>query len=642
MIWYIKRILTFSFAEFFFRLKQYYKGNIVDRRKSNDYPLVETLNTVKVLSVTDDIIDKLDFSESFFIFSTPYQTKDIVNWHYDPYSGNTFPQIFYKDINIRSHQTGSAKHVWEVNRMVILPHLAIAYRKTRDQKHLSEIIRLLESWKIQNPYLTGVNWYSNIEVNIRLINWFLTWEILDADKICKEQSSFNTFCTNTWLPLIHRHCVYSYENPSLFSSANNHLLSEYSGLFTACSKWVFPESAKWLKYAQKGLEKEIQLQHSAEGINKEQASEYIQFITDFLFYPYFIGIKTNNLFSKNYTQTFKKILEYIDQLLDIKGNYLRYGDDDDGRVAWLDCNPHHNNFVSLLISGDILFHTTFAGRYTTEPDQKNMILFGEDAFDLFRTGEITPSKKESRIYRPEGHCFLRTETEDSGIVEFYMDAAPLGFLSIAAHGHSDALAVQLKIDENEILIDPGTYCYHTDPAWRAYFTSSLAHNTITINHENQATYIGPTLWINHYTCSIDEVSDLDDIINISASHNGYNKIGVSHSRTVRFEKNKLSIQISDSIHAQKPNETFPITFPLHIHPQNHVELKDKTLFIHIPNKSIISIKLDQQLEYELLFGNENPIAGWYSPGFYIKKPCWMLLGKGSLHGKIELKTIIQR
>ncbi len=37
-------------------------------------------------------------------------------------------------------------------------------------------MRLISSWTAQNPYLTGINWYSNIEANIRLINWFLTWK----------------------------------------------------------------------------------------------------------------------------------------------------------------------------------------------------------------------------------------------------------------------------------------------------------------------------------------------------------------------------------------------------------------------------------------------------------------------------------
>ncbi len=41
------------------------------------------------------------------------------------------------------------------------------------------------------------------------------------------------------------------------------------------------------------------------------------------------------------------------------------------------------------------------------------------------------------------------------------DAAPLGFLSIAAHGHADALSFILHVDGSPILVDPGTFMYHT-------------------------------------------------------------------------------------------------------------------------------------------------------------------------------------
>jgi hypothetical protein len=41
------------------------------------------------------------------------------------------------------------------------------------------------------------------------------------------------------------------------------------------------------------------------------------------------------------------------------------------------------------------------------------------------------------------------------------DAAPLGFLSIAAHGHADALSFILHVDGSPILVDPGMFTYHT-------------------------------------------------------------------------------------------------------------------------------------------------------------------------------------
>ena len=73
---------------------------------------------------------------------------------------------------------------------------------------------------------------------------------------------------------------------------------------------------------------------------------------------------------------------------------------------------------------------------------------------------------------PATTCWARRfETPDE--VRLLVDAGPLGYLSIAAHGHADALSFVLNVGDREILVDPGTYAYHTDPAWRRYFRSTL-------------------------------------------------------------------------------------------------------------------------------------------------------------------------
>ena len=56
------------------------------------------------------------------------------------------------------------------------------------------------------------------------------------------------------------------------------------------------------------------------------------------------------------------------------------------------------------------------------------------------------------------------------------DCGNLGFRSIAAHGHADALSLTVSARGDAVLIDPGTYDYFTYRAWRSYFRSTRAHN----------------------------------------------------------------------------------------------------------------------------------------------------------------------
>ena len=77
-----------------------------------------------------------------------------------------------------------------------------------------------------------------------------------------------------------------------------------------------------------------------------------------------------------------------------------------------------------------------------------------------------------------------------------MDAGPLGYLSIAAHGHADCLAFTLAVAGRAILIDPGTYCYHSEPEWRDYFRGTAAHNTVRVDGCDQSEIGGAFMWLS--------------------------------------------------------------------------------------------------------------------------------------------------
>ena len=86
-----------------------------------------------------------------------------------------------------------------------------------------------------------------------------------------------------------------------------------------------------------------------------------------------------------------------------------------------------------------------------------------------------------RLFADAGICLLRTPPEDGPEIWCRCDGGPHGFLSIAAHAHADALSVEVRHGGVDVLVDPGTYCYHGEPEWRSYFRSTLAHNTIEVD-----------------------------------------------------------------------------------------------------------------------------------------------------------------
>lgn len=636
--WYLNRLKTMSLLEIPYRFKQLIQKKIESKfyagESISSITIPETKGVLKLDEINASIYDNRIsiFGKDFDFF------KDELNWHQDIFSGESFAQTFSKSINIRNNQNLSAKNVWEINRLQFLIHIAINYRITNEEKYLKRFIEINESWIEENPYLLGVNWYSNIEVNLRLINWFFCWEVLQVDKLKGISEKFKEFVETKWLPSIYQHCKYSYKNPSKYSSANNHLVSEYSGLYMACSLWDFKEADKWRKYAKSGLEKEIVTQHS-NGVNKEEAAEYIQFITDFFLLPYVVGSKIKDDFSENYKIKLKEILDYIHVFTDMNINFPKYGDEDDGYVLNFSEDDHFNNFQSLLVSASILFSDSNYLKKGCVFDVKNLILFQEEGKSRFE--DLTKNKissKESAFYQKEGHFIFRKSVENKEIYAHF-DIAPLGFLSIAAHGHSDALSFLLHINGKPFFVDSGTYSYHTEKKWRNYFVSSKAHNTITIDDQNQAFHASDTMWLDHFKPEVISCLQEEEVECVVGTYQ--NKSKVQHIRSFQFNRSSDEFLIEDEIIVNDEKE-HKIFMPFHLHPSIKVEEKSDNCYL-LSNEvgDLVELEMDSKLKGSVIKGELNPLLGWYSDSFMQKEPIFVVFGELKIGMSIKLKTKIK-
>src|SRR6185436_10251070 len=102
-----------------------------------------------------------------------------------------------------------------------------------------------------------------------------------------------------------------------------------------------------------------------------------------------------------------------------------------------------------------------------------------------------------RQFAESGYYLLGGGFDTPDEVRLLVDCGALGYLSLAAHGHADALSFTLNIGDREILVDPGTYAYHTEPEWRRYFRGTLAHNTVTVDDQDQSVQAGNFMWTDH-------------------------------------------------------------------------------------------------------------------------------------------------
>ncbi len=97
----------------------------------------------------------------------------------------------------------------------------------------------------------------------------------------------------------------------------------------------------------------------------------------------------------------------------------------------------------------------------------------------------------------------------------------------------------------DVLADPGTYCYHGEPAWRSYFRSTIAHNTVELGGRSQSGDGGPFLWHHHANATEIDVQDIGDAAEWTAEHDGYQP--ARHRRCVRLDRASRTIDLVDEI-----------------------------------------------------------------------------------------------
>src|SRR5690606_21836815 len=160
-----------------------------------------------------------------------------------------------------------------------------------------------------------------------------------------------------------------------------------------------------------------------------------------------------------------------------------------------------------------------------------------------------PREEAARVFPHGGYYVLGRDFGGAEEVQAVFDAGPLGFLSIAAHGHADCLSMTLSVAGRAQLVDPGTYVYHAEPEWRDYFRGTAAHNTVRVDGVDQSRIGGQFLWLEKAEAKVDRFESTAHHDEIVASHDGYERLPdpVRHERRVRYCKRTDVFEVVDRL-----------------------------------------------------------------------------------------------
>jgi Heparinase II/III-like protein/Heparinase II/III N-terminus len=560
------------------------------------------------------------------------------DWFLDPVTGRRAPQADYCfSVDHRAEGvTGNVKQLWELSRLQHVTVLAGAFALSGDERYADLAARHLRSWWSENPFLSGVHWTSGIEVGLRLITWVWARRLLDRWEHVRELFEDNDLA----LAQIWWHQRYLSAFRSRGSSANNHVIAEAAGQLVAglAFPW-FEESDGWTVRAAELLEMELARNTFPSGVNREMAFDYHGFVAELGLVAAVEADSAGRPLSERTWELLCRMLDVVAATLDVQLRAPRQGDGDDGRALVLGA-PGANRWQGLLAFGAAVFGAP-AWWPTAVHDAESTLLASMAGYHR----RVDRPRRRPSHFAESGLTIMRSLPEDGGEIWCRCDAGPHGYLSIAAHAHADALAVEVRHRGTDILADPGTYCYQGEPAWRRYFRSTLGHNTVELAGRDQSVSGGPTLWTRHAHGQLVELSvgDHAEVRRWSGEHDGYAVLQppARHRRTVQLSSRCRLLEIVDDVETEGAH---PVRMAFHLGPRVQVRLEGtraELTWDDREQRASATLCLPDGLAWTTARGVTDPVLGWYSSGFGEKEPATTLLGEGLCRGHARYATALQ-
>jgi hypothetical protein len=590
--WYINRLRVMDGRELVYRLRERASLRALEKSQQNPAVAVQNPNHEAFVFCTSPtpLLPRLEWN----VAANEARTTELLEgrwpalgyawrftdspncWHRAPDSGAMWPTDYFARIPYRhGNPFGDVRVVWEPSRLQQLVSLALlAARKKYREPAAALFERQLASWVEANPPYRGVHYVSAMECALRLIAVCHAADLLRSCLVDRR---------GTWrcvIAIVASHARLIHSRLSLHSSAGNHTIAEGAALIYAGA--LFPElehAPEWRDVGGAILNSEYQRQVFPDGGGVEQAPAYLQLITD-------LAWLSQRLLDSHDAASIERI--------DRSGQFL------EGIRA-------PNGALPTLGDSD--------GGFALSPF-------------LRRTRDKTRDLRPRVLFPNSGYTILRSR--EGGARQILFDHGPLGMAPMHAHGHADALSVTLRQADVDLLIDPGTFSY-SDLDWRAYFRSTRAHNTVTVDGRDQAQQATPFIWRQPFVCTLVKYQGGEHALML-AKHDGYRRIGVTHWRGLVYDHDSRLIVWDYIVGRGTPR------ISLWWHLGVDATLIGSTLRA---NDGALSLCVTGATRLTRYRGSLDPIAGWRSSAYGVKEPSTTI--EASFEGALprEFFTVIR-
>lgn len=186
--------------------------------------------------------------------------------------------------------------------------------------------------------------------------------------------------------------------------------------------------------------------------------------------------------------------------------------------------------------------------------------------ELFGYAKELGISKKCIPLKESGYRIFRSDE-----LELLVDVGQIAPSYQPGHSHADSLQILLHAHGMPIIVDTGISTYEKNNR-RQLERSTCSHNTVTVDGKNSS-----EVWSGFRVGRRAIVNIQKENFNsITAEHNGYRNVGITHQRTI--EKSSTGYKISDNILG--PSKNRKIQGHLHFHPENSIVVSEDLLQIN--------------------------------------------------------------
>jgi hypothetical protein len=510
------------------------------------------------------------------LFGQEHRPGDPPDWNAVIHADGSWPATDWWRIDLRSERRiGDVKWAWELGRHRHLVLLArAAYLDPSNPENLDCLERQLDSWLATCPPEVGIHWSSNLEIALRSISWLQILSLTEG--LMQPQLRMDM-----WRHLYHagRHLVA--DLPYTKSTMrNNHLLGDALGLMALGKAFGGKEGDRWFKTGDRLFDLQLNRQMRSDGSMIEDSLSYHRFVLEMLSMRVILGDADESV-----RTALTHAAQFLARLGVLDGEVPQFGDWDEGRVFVVAADPARMSgsvrlALSLIGSG---------GLPSWRASEDEVAWFTDE-------GVPEPAEDATTDGSDLGGGIARAVV---GPYEVWLKGG-----SGPSHGHADLSSVAIAHRGCWLTGDPGTGTYNGSLEVRDYFRSSMSHNVVRVDGEDQLIPLRVFRWANSAEGRIGEPIQFGDATIMWTVHDAYSRSSPPRRVGRVVVVSRHGVDISDFIEGPP----VPVDISLPIHPGATWEDSNQ------------QIKVGAELfamtgpcdDFAVVSGATDPYSGWWS------------------------------